>query len=80
MLNLPTIPYPKLYKIERIKENGGIVVSKKVNIPISMGSYHKTILCDIISMNVGHILLGRLCKSYHRVIHECQSTKIIFII
>ena len=56
-LNLPTIHHPKPSKLQWINEDDGIVVSSQVHIPITLGS-QETILCDIIPMDVGHLLLG----------------------
>jgi len=36
---------PKHYRLQWIKDGGGIVVSSQANIPITLGSYKKIILC-----------------------------------
>ena len=58
-LALTIVPHPKPYKLQWIKDDEGIVVKNQVSIPISTGNYNKNILCDVVPMEVGHILLGR---------------------
>jgi len=53
-------------------------VSIQVNIPITLGSSQETILCDIIPMDVGHILLSYPWLSDHKAIHDVKSNKISF--
>ncbi|XP_017406407.1 uncharacterized protein LOC108319695 [Vigna angularis] len=57
-LALTTIPHPKPYKLQWIKEDEEIVVKTQVNIPISIGNYEETILCNVVPMDAGHVLLG----------------------
>jgi len=53
-------------------------VSSQENIPITIASYKETILCDIIPIDVGHILLSYPWQFDHNVIHGGQSNKIFF--
>jgi len=59
-LVLTTIRHPKPYKLQWIKDDGGIMVKDQVNIPIFIENYQESILCDIVPIETGHILLGRL--------------------
>jgi len=58
-LNLQLIPHPKPYKLQRINEDGELVVDKQVKVELSMGNYKDKVLCDIVPMEACHILLGR---------------------
>jgi len=77
-LNLSIIPHPKLYKLQWINEDGGLIMSSQVNIPITKGSYQETILCHSIPMDARHLLLGYPWLSVHKAIHDRKSNKINF--
>nr|KYP63304.1 hypothetical protein KK1_017873 [Cajanus cajan] len=54
-----TLPHPKPYKLQWINKEEGIVVNQQVNIPISIGKYKDEFLCNIVPLDVSHILLGK---------------------
>ena len=58
-LSLETIPHAKPYKLAWISKEGEIDVNKQVLINFSIGSYKDEVLCDVVPMEVIHILLGR---------------------
>jgi len=58
-LNVQIIPHPKPYKLQWINEDGELVLDKKVKVQLSMGNYKDKVLCDIVSLDACHILLGR---------------------
>jgi len=58
-LSLKTIPHAKPYKLAWISKEGEIDVNKQVLINFSIGSYKDGVLCDVVPMEVTHILLGR---------------------
>jgi len=58
-LNLQLIPHPKPYRLRWINEDGKLVVHKQVKVKLSIGNYKDKVLCDIVSMEACHILLGR---------------------
>jgi len=49
-LTLTIIPHSKPYKLQWIKDDGGVVVKEPVNIPISIYIYQEKVLCDIVPM------------------------------
>ena len=57
--NLTIIPHPKPYKLQWLNEQGEMIVNQQVNVPFSIGTYKDEVICDIVPMEVGHILLGR---------------------
>ncbi|XP_019168246.1 PREDICTED: uncharacterized protein LOC109163967 [Ipomoea nil] len=62
-LNLRTEPHPRSYKLGWIKEGPSVSVTEICHVPISIGkSYEDTIACEVIDMDVCHILLGRPCQ------------------
>ena len=58
-LNLQLVPHPKPYKLQWINEDGVLTVDKQVKVEFSVGNYKDNVLCDIVSMEACHILLGR---------------------
>jgi len=77
-LALTIVPHTKSYKLQCIKDYEGIVVKNQVSIPISMGNYNGNVLCDVVPMEVGHILLGRPWKFDKHAIHDGLTNKISF--
>lgn len=57
-LKLCTTPHPQPYHVAWI-DNTSIPISKRCLVPISYGCYKDSIHCDVVPMNVTHILLGR---------------------
>jgi len=47
--------FPILKLINFSKDNGGIVVNEQRSIPISIGNYKDKTLCDVVTIDVGHI-------------------------
>ncbi|RDY02410.1 hypothetical protein CR513_14140, partial [Mucuna pruriens] len=56
-LDFPTLPHPRLYKLQWLSEKGELVVDKQVSLAITFGSYKNDIICDVIPMEATHILL-----------------------
>jgi hypothetical protein len=46
------------------------MVSQQCNVEFKIGGYKDEILCDVIPMDVFHILLGRPCHIDRNVIHD----------
>ncbi|XP_028056995.1 uncharacterized protein LOC114260987 [Camellia sinensis] len=57
-LKLPVQPHPHPYKVAWI-DNTSIPVTQRCLVSFSYGFYNDSIWCDVIPMNVTHILLGR---------------------
>ena len=51
--------HPQPYRIAWVKDDHKVLVSEKCLVKFKIGSYHDEILCDIIPMDVCHLLLGR---------------------
>ena len=58
-LGLPTISHANPYKLQWLSEEGEIVVNKQVLIAFSIGKYKDEVVCNVVSMEATHILLGR---------------------
>nr|KYP36182.1 hypothetical protein KK1_042721 [Cajanus cajan] len=77
-LALTTKPHPKPYKMQWINEERGVVVNQQASIPISIGKYKAEVLCDIVPLEVSHVLLGRPWQFDKQRIHDGLTNKISF--
>jgi hypothetical protein len=57
------------YKVSRLQKRHHILESEQCKVEIQIGGYKYEILCDIMSMDVCHILLGRPCQYDRKVVH-----------
>ncbi|XP_057543337.1 uncharacterized protein LOC130821563 [Amaranthus tricolor] len=58
-LGLTTTNHPHPYKLSWLDSNSSTGVRKQCMVSFSIGSYHDSQLCDVVSMDACHILLGR---------------------
>ncbi|XP_057782175.1 uncharacterized protein LOC131000309 [Salvia miltiorrhiza] len=77
-LGLAEVKHPKPYRLQWLNETGVVKVTKKVNLPICIGRYEDEVLCDVISMQASHILLGRPWQFDRRVTHDGFTNKYSF--
>ena len=54
-------------------------MNKQVLISFSIGKYDDEVLCDVVPMQVGHLLLGRPWKYVKKVKHDGFSNKYSFV-
>ena len=69
-LGLKTTPHPKPYKLQWLSDNGELVVDKQVLLTFSIGKYVDEVLCDMVPMEVAHVLLGRPWQYDRDVVHN----------
>ena len=58
-LKLKREKHPQPYRIAWVKDDHKVLVSEQCLVKFKIGSYHDEVLCDIIPMDVYHLLLGR---------------------
>ena len=56
-----------------------MTTSKQVEVNLSIGKYNDNVLCDVVPMEVTHILLGRPWQFDTKVIHDGFTNKIFFM-
>jgi hypothetical protein len=69
-LELKTIDHPSPYKVSWLQKGHQATVTKKCLVEFKIAGYNDKILCDIIPMDVFHLLLGRPWKYDRNVIHD----------
>jgi hypothetical protein len=67
---LETILHPSPYKVSWIQKGHQVNVTKQCLVEFKIGGYKDEILCDVIPMNVCHLLLGRPWKYERNMIHD----------
>jgi hypothetical protein len=68
-LELKTTAHPNPYKVSWLQKGHQVMVSQQCQVEFKIGGYKDEILCDVIPMDVCHILLGRPWQYDRKVIH-----------
>ncbi|KAK8942514.1 hypothetical protein KSP39_PZI008914 [Platanthera zijinensis] len=76
-LNLTIEPHPRPYKVAWIYTMS-ISVSQHCLVPIQLGRYSDNIWCDVLPMDVAHILLGRSWLYDLDMTHHGRSNTYIY--
>jgi hypothetical protein len=58
-MNLTRLEHPNPYHIYWLNKGQQVTVTKQCLLSFQIGSFHEKVLCDVIEMDVCHILLGR---------------------
>lgn len=69
-LGLAKTMHPTPYKVLWLQKGHHIIVIEQCKVEIQIGMYKYVILCDVMPMDVCHILLGRLWQFGRKVIHD----------
>jgi hypothetical protein len=69
-LELETTDHPSPYKVSWIQKGHQVSVTKQCLVEFKIGGYNDKILCDVIPMDVCHLLLGRPWKYDRNVVHD----------
>jgi hypothetical protein len=69
-LELETTKHPSPYKVSWLQKGHRVSVTKQCLVKFKIRNYHDEILCDVIPMDVCHILLGRRWKYDRNVVHD----------
>jgi hypothetical protein len=69
-MDLNTTTHPNPYKVSWLQKGHQVMVSQQCQVGFKIGGYRDEILCDVIPMDVCHILLGRPWKYDRKVIRD----------
>jgi hypothetical protein len=58
-LELETVTHPSPYKVSWLQKGHQVTVTKQCLVEFKIGGYKDEILCDVIPMDVCHLLLGK---------------------
>jgi hypothetical protein len=69
-MELETIEHPSPYRVLWLQKGHQVNVTKQCLVEFKIGGYKDEILCDVIPMDVCHLLLGRPWKYDRNVVHD----------
>jgi hypothetical protein len=69
-LELEKTAHPNPYKVSWLQKGHQVMVTKQCLVEFKIGGYRDEVLCDVIPMDVCHILLGRPWQFDRNVIHD----------
>ena len=69
-LELKTNGHTKPYKVSWLQKGHQVMITKQCLVEIKMGGYKDEILCDVIPMDICHIMLGRPWQFDRNSIHD----------
>ena len=69
-LELEMTDHPSPYRVSWLHKGRQVTVTKQCLVEFKIGGYNDKILCDVIPMDVCHLLLGRPWQYDRNVIHD----------
>jgi hypothetical protein len=69
-MELETIVHPIPYRVSWLQKGNQVNVTKKCLVEFKIGGYKDEVLCDVIPMDVCHLLLGRLWQYDRNLVHD----------
>ena len=79
-LKLPTEPHVKPYSLGWVSKGPEAKVSRTCRVPISIGRYYREdVLCDVLTMDVCHVLLGRPWQYNRDVTYRSKANVMMFL-
>ena len=69
-LGLKRMKHPTPYKVSWLQKRHHLPVNEHFNVEFQIGTYKDVVLCDIMLMDVFHILLGRPWKYARKFVHD----------
>ena len=77
-LDLKKVKHPVPYKVSWLHKGHQILVSEQCEVDLQVGTYKDKIICDIMPMDVCHVLLGRPWQYDRKVVHEGRRNNYSF--
>ncbi|KAK8554939.1 hypothetical protein V6N13_016193 [Hibiscus sabdariffa] len=78
-LGLKTTKHPHPYKLQWLNDGGELKVTRQVVVPFSIGKYKDEVLCDVVTMDATHLLLGRPWQYDKKAMHDGFTNRYSFM-
>eukprot|EP00253_Pinus_taeda_P033522 PITA_33522 len=72
-LSLKRLKYHTPYKALWLQKGHQLLVYEQCEVEFHIGKYRDKVICDIMPMDVSHILLGRPCQYDRKVVHDGKT-------
>lgn len=69
-LGLKRLKHPTPYKVSWLQKGHQLLVDEQCEVEFHIGKYKDKVICDIMPMDVCHILLGRPWQYDRKVVHD----------
>ena len=69
-LKLKTKKHPKPYKVSWLQKGHQLFLNEQCEVEFQLGSYKDKIMCDVMPMDICHILLGRPWQYDRGAMHD----------
>eukprot|EP00253_Pinus_taeda_P021874 PITA_21874 len=78
-LGLKRLKHPTPYKVSWLQKGHQLLVDEQCEVKFHIGRYEDKVICDIMPMDVGHILLGRPWQYDRKVGHDGKTNCYKFV-
>eukprot|EP00253_Pinus_taeda_P004493 PITA_04493 len=78
-LGLKQLKHPTPYKVSWLQKGHQLLVDEQCEVEFHIGKYQDKVVCDIMPMDVCHILLGRLWQYDRKVTHDGKTNCYKFV-
>ncbi|XP_056848893.1 uncharacterized protein LOC108820277 [Raphanus sativus] len=72
-LGLVKTPHPRPYRLKWLNDETELKIAEQVVVSFSIGKYQDQVKCDVVPMQAGHILLGRVWQFDKETIHHGRT-------
>ena len=69
-LELKQLKHPNPYKVSWLQKGHQLLVDEQCEVEFQIGKYKDKVICDIMPMDVCHILLGRPWQYDRKMVHD----------
>jgi hypothetical protein len=77
-LELKRMPHPTPYKVSWLQKDHQVLVNEQCKVEFHIGGYKDQVLCDIMPMDVFHVLLGRPWQYDRNVSYDGRNNTYTF--
>eukprot|EP00253_Pinus_taeda_P018343 PITA_18343 len=78
-LGLKRLKHPTPYKVSWLQKGHQLLVDEQCEVEFHIGRYKDKVICEIMPMDVCHILLGRLWQYDRKVVHDGKTNCYKFV-